>query len=97
MVVMLTNLTIPRHRASNVPEMSRLMGGIGGRGPGEQELERDRRKVRRRIQYVKEELELFWANAWFLKIGRRQVMRINKTSAIRRAVFISVFLVWMIF
>jgi len=37
--------------------MSRLAGGIGGRGPGETQLELDRRKVRRRIQLLEEALE----------------------------------------
>ncbi|MDP3426921.1 MAG: GTPase HflX, partial [Humidesulfovibrio sp.] len=39
------------------PAMSRLMGGIGGRGPGETKLEIDRRRVRERITKVKNELE----------------------------------------
>jgi GTP-binding protein HflX len=37
--------------------MSRLMGGIGGRGPGESKLESDRRKARDRITRLKKELE----------------------------------------
>ena len=37
--------------------MSRLMGGIGGRGPGEQKLEIDRRRVRERIHRLGSELE----------------------------------------
>lgn len=37
--------------------MSRLAGGIGGRGPGETQLELDRRKVRRRIQILEDALE----------------------------------------
>ncbi len=37
--------------------MSRLAGGIGGRGPGETQLELDRRKVRRRIQLLEKALE----------------------------------------
>lgn len=36
--------------------MDRLMGGIGGRGPGETKLETDRRKVRDRIARFKKEL-----------------------------------------
>jgi GTP-binding protein HflX len=36
--------------------MSRLMGGIGGRGPGETKLEEDRRKVNQRITSLKREL-----------------------------------------
>lgn len=37
--------------------MSRLMGGIGGRGPGETKLEVDRRRIRERIGRIKEELK----------------------------------------
>lgn len=36
--------------------MSRLMGGIGGRGPGEMKLEVDRRRVRERIHLLEKEL-----------------------------------------
>jgi GTP-binding protein HflX len=36
--------------------MSRLMGGIGGRGPGEMKLEIDRRRVRDRIGLLEKEL-----------------------------------------
>ena len=36
--------------------LSRLGGGIGTRGPGEQKLETDRRHIRRQIDKVKEEL-----------------------------------------
>jgi len=38
-------------------EMSQLGGGIGTRGPGETQLETDRRKINRRIRHVKEQLE----------------------------------------
>jgi GTP-binding protein HflX len=38
-------------------EMSQLGGGIGTRGPGETQLETDRRKIHRRIRHVKEQLE----------------------------------------
>jgi GTPase len=37
--------------------MSRLMGGIGGRGPGEMKLEIDRRRVRDRIGLLEKELK----------------------------------------
>ena len=37
--------------------MSRLMGGIGGRGPGEMKLEIDRRRVRERIALLERELK----------------------------------------
>jgi len=38
--------------------MSRLMGGIGGRGPGEMKLEIDRRRVRDRISLLEKELKI---------------------------------------
>lgn len=37
--------------------MDRLMGGIGGRGPGETRLETDRRKTKERISFVRKELD----------------------------------------
>lgn len=37
--------------------MSRLMGGIGGRGPGEMKLEVDRRRVRDRIALLQKQLK----------------------------------------
>jgi GTP-binding protein HflX len=38
-------------------EMSQLGGGIGTRGPGETQLETDRRKIFRRVRQVKQQLE----------------------------------------
>lgn len=38
-------------------EMSQLGGGIGTRGPGETQLETDKRKIYRRVRHVKEQLE----------------------------------------
>jgi GTPase len=38
-------------------EMSQLGGGIGTRGPGETQLETDRRKIYRRMRHVKQQLE----------------------------------------
>ena len=38
-------------------EMSRLGGGIGTRGPGETQLETDRRRIARRIKKIREDLE----------------------------------------
>ena len=38
-------------------EMSQLGGGIGTRGPGETQLETDRRKIYRRVRHVKQQLE----------------------------------------
>jgi GTP-binding protein HflX len=37
--------------------MSKLMGGIGGRGPGEMKLEVDRRRVRERIALLEKQLK----------------------------------------
>src|SRR3990170_765404 len=37
--------------------LSRLTGGIGGRGPGETKLEIDRRRVRDRIHLLEKEIE----------------------------------------
>ena len=38
-------------------EMSQLGGGIGTRGPGETQLETDRRKIYRRIRHIKQQLD----------------------------------------
>ena len=38
-------------------EMSQLGGGIGTRGPGETQLETDRRKIHRRIRHLQQQLE----------------------------------------
>src|ERR1700690_166856 len=38
-------------------ELSRLGGGIGTRGPGEQKLETDRRRIRDRVSKIKEAIE----------------------------------------
>jgi len=46
---------LPRLTQKNTG-MSRLMGGIGGRGPGEQKLEVDRRRVRERIHRLDKEI-----------------------------------------
>ncbi len=47
---------LPRLTGRGV-QMSRLMGGIGGRGPGETKLEIDRRRIRDRIARLERELE----------------------------------------
>ena len=47
---------LPRLTGRGV-QMSRLMGGIGGRGPGETKLEIDRRRIRDRITKLERELE----------------------------------------
>jgi GTP-binding protein HflX len=47
---------LPRLTGSGTA-MSRLMGGIGGRGPGETKLEVDRRRVRDRITHLEAQLD----------------------------------------
>jgi GTP-binding protein HflX len=47
---------LPRLTGRGV-EMSRLGGGIGTRGPGETQLETDRRKIQRRIKLIERDLE----------------------------------------
>ncbi|MGA7944427.1 MAG: GTPase HflX, partial [Candidatus Sulfotelmatobacter sp.] len=47
---------LPRLAGRGV-EMSQLGGGIGTRGPGETQLETDRRKIHRRIRHVEQQLE----------------------------------------
>ncbi|MGC9949585.1 MAG: GTPase HflX [Bryobacteraceae bacterium] len=50
------NYMLPRLAGHGV-EMSRLGGGIGTRGPGETQLETDRRRIHRRIKKIEEDLE----------------------------------------
>ncbi|GAB4250007.1 MAG: GTPase HflX [Acidobacteriota bacterium] len=52
----LLEYTLPR-LAGRGRELSRLGGGIGTRGPGETQLETDRRVIRRRIAAIRRELE----------------------------------------
>jgi GTPase len=47
---------LPRLTGRGV-QMSRLMGGIGGRGPGETKLETDRRRIRDRIASLERDLK----------------------------------------
>ena len=47
---------LPRLAGRGV-EMSQLGGGIGTRGPGETQLETDRRKIARRVRHLDEQLE----------------------------------------
>ncbi|HEY4684065.1 MAG TPA: GTPase HflX [Candidatus Acidoferrales bacterium] len=50
------NYLLPRLTGRGV-ELSRLGAGIGTRGPGEQKLEKDRRRIRERIRRIKAEIE----------------------------------------
>ncbi|WP_420263941.1 GTPase HflX [Candidatus Magnetominusculus dajiuhuensis] len=52
--------------------MSRLTGGIGGRGPGEMKLEIDRRRVRDRINILEKEL---------IKLSKARVQRRARRSS----------------
>ena len=50
------NYLLPRLTGKGI-DLSRLGGGIGTRGPGETQLETDRRRIRGRLQKVRGELE----------------------------------------
>ena len=50
------NYLLPRLTGKGV-ELSRLGGGIGTRGPGETKLETDRRRIHRRIERIRRDLE----------------------------------------
>jgi len=52
--------------------MSRLGGGIGTRGPGETQLETDRRRIRRRIAGIRRELEEVRRTRALQREGRRR-------------------------
>ena len=48
--------TLPRLVGKGL-HLSRLMGGIGGRGPGESKLEMDRRRIKERMTFLRKELK----------------------------------------
>jgi GTP-binding protein HflX len=50
------NYLLPRLTGRGI-EMSRLGGGIGTRGPGETQLETDRRRISKRIKKIEDDLE----------------------------------------
>jgi GTP-binding protein HflX len=50
------NYLMPR-LAGKGTQLSRLGGGIGTRGPGEQKLETDRRRIRDRVRKIKQDIE----------------------------------------
>jgi len=50
------NYLLPR-LAGRGAELSRLGGGIGTRGPGEQKLETDRRRIRERVRRIQDNIE----------------------------------------
>ncbi|MBD5418307.1 MAG: GTPase HflX [Desulfovibrio sp.] len=53
--------------------LDRLMGGVGGRGPGESRLETDRRKVRERMTRLTRELEKLRRQRGLARRGRRGI------------------------
>ena len=56
--------------------LSRLGGGIGGRGAGEQQLELDRRKIRHRISLLKKDLAKIETSRRVQKRGRRDSFQV---------------------
>ncbi|MCM8811660.1 MAG: GTPase HflX [Candidatus Omnitrophica bacterium] len=52
--------------------LSRLGGGIGTRGPGEQKLEMDRRRIRQRINRLKKELQMIHRRRWTARRKREE-------------------------
>ncbi len=58
--------------------MSRLMGGIGGKGPGETKLEMDRRRIKQRISSIERSLK---------DLSKRRVQRRKKRKKERLRVF----------
>ncbi|MGE5569996.1 MAG: GTPase HflX [Rhodospirillales bacterium] len=68
---------LPRLAGRGV-EMSRLGGGIGTRGPGETQLETDRRRIGRRIAKIQRELESVRAGR---KVQRRQRQAVPLATA----------------
>ncbi len=66
------NYLLPR-LAGRGTAMSRLGGGIGTRGPGETQLETDRRKIARRIQKIEKDLEAVRAGRQIQRRKRQSV------------------------
>ncbi len=54
--------------------LSRIRGGIGLRGPGETQLETDRRMIRRRIATLKKKLERVATRRDVVRGGRRRIL-----------------------
>ncbi len=79
------NYLLPRLRGKGI-ELSRLGGGIGTRGPGETKLEVDRRRIRARLSYLKNELRRVTLHHEIqakkrLKIGVFNVSLVGYTNA----------------
>ena len=56
--------------------LSRQGGGIGTRGPGETQLEKDRRAISRRIEHLGRELRQLGAHRARLRERRRELPRV---------------------
>src|SRR5712691_5755758 len=74
------NYLMPR-LAGRGTELSRLGGGIGTRGPGEQKLETDRRRIRDRIRKIAQSIEtLRWQRA--LRRQTRQAVPLGTVALV---------------
>ncbi len=74
------NYLLPR-LAGRGTQMSRLGGGIGTRGPGETQLETDRRRIGRRIAKLKTEIERVRANRGVQR-SQRQAVPLSTVSLV---------------
>ncbi|MFI3272615.1 MAG: GTPase HflX [Pseudomonadota bacterium] len=72
--------TMPRLVGKN-QAMDRLAGGIGGRGPGETKLETDRRRIRERIDKIRNELKSLRKQRAFAR-ARRAKQRVPLASLV---------------
>jgi len=66
------NYLLPRLTGRGA-EMSRLGGGIGTRGPGETQLESDRRKIAQRVKKLQDQLESVRSHRGLLRRQRQSV------------------------
>ena len=66
------NYMLPRLTGGS-DQLSRLGGGIGTRGPGEQKLETDRRRIRNRISKVKKDIEMVRERRKTQRLARRNI------------------------
>jgi GTP-binding protein HflX len=66
------NYLLPRLAGRGI-QMSRLGGGIGTRGPGETQLEMDRRKIQQRISKIEESVEAVRAGRGIQRRQRQSV------------------------
>jgi GTPase len=66
------NYLLPRLAGAD-PELSRLGGGIGTRGPGEQKLETDRRRIRDRVRRIGSAIETLRRQRALRRTARQSV------------------------